>query len=552
MIFEKLIFWFKKRNRIIYLTYSALALIVLLPLLRSGYVFAMDMVFVPHLTWPEPFNAPGFFLYLLNFILPSQIIQKIILFLILFLSGVGMHRLIPVKSELPKYFAGVFYIFNPFVYSRFLFGHLWLLAVYALMPFAVKAIFTFLDNINLRNALKLSLWFTFIGFISNHFIVFAFLFFIIAFLFELWKERRYRKEIFKMFKYAILVGLIFLILSGWWIAPYFDKTLPQGRYIQEIVGTGDLTVFQTESDTKYGVLCNVAALYGFWGDRMGQYTVPKEIMPHWPLLFLIIFSLVTLGAISAFRKNKFKAGIFIIIAGVAFVLSVGMSYQFFAPIIEFLNEKIFIFKGFRDSQKFTALLVLTYAYFGALGINSILKSSKLKVQSSKLILTAFLIALPVLYSPLMIWGFRGQLCASHYPQDWFATNEFLNQDKEDFKVLFFPWHQYMSFGFTKNRVIASPAPKFFDKQVIAGDNMEIGKIYTHSQRPISQFIENQVLAKRQEIDNLGEILASYNLKYIILAKEADWQEYDFLNVQKDLEIINDYENLIIYQNKVWE
>jgi hypothetical protein len=139
---NKLSSWFQQKDKIAYLIYGALALIILLPLFKSGYVFAMDMVFSPHLRWPEQFNSTDAFLYLLNFILPSQIIQKIFLFSILFLSGIGMHKLIPTKDELPKYFAGIFYIFNPFVYSRFLFGQ-WFFA-YALMPFVVKSIFEFL------------------------------------------------------------------------------------------------------------------------------------------------------------------------------------------------------------------------------------------------------------------------------------------------------------------------------------------------------------------------------------------------------------------------
>jgi hypothetical protein len=595
--------------RVIYLVYSALALIILFPLLKSGYIFAMDMVFTPYLRWPEPFNVPGAFLYLLNFILPSQIIQKILLFLILFLSGVGMHRLIPNENELPKYFAGIFYIFNPFVYSHFLFGQFWLLMAYALMPFVVKSIFEFLNIINFRNALRLSFWFVLVGYISVHFIVFVFLFFAIAFLVFLFKTlprreptcpvaRRKRwygeallqgfkekKEIFRIFKYTLLIFLIFFILSSWWILPYFNKVSPQGQFLQEAISQKDFEAFKTESDAQYGVLLNVAALYGFWGDRMDQYILPKDVMPYWFLLFFIILALVIFGMIDSFKKNKFTpldskhltgfiAITFIIVAVIAFILSVGISYQPFVSLINFFNEKIFIFKGFRDSQKFSALLVLVYSYFGALGINAILKNSPKeslrdptgqariqKLKNLKVIFATFFIALPVLYLPLMVWGFCGQLYTSHYPQEWFEVNEILNQDKpprqnigsggkEDFKVLFFPWHQYMPFSFIENKVVANPASQFFNRETIAGDNMEIG-VYTHSKRPISRLVEDIVLRRIQGIENFGEVLAPFNVKYIILAKEADWLEYKFLDIQRDLEPIFDSKYLRIYQNKSW-
>jgi len=546
---DKLISWFHQKNRISYLVYGALALVILLPLFRSGYVFAMDMVFTPHLRWPEPFNVPGAFSYLLNFILPSQVIQKILLFLILFLSGVGMHKLIPTKDELPRYFAGIFYIFNPFVYSHFLFGQ-WFLA-YALMPFVIKSIFEFLDKINLKNALKLSLWLVFIGFISSHFIVFVFLFFVVAFLVYLFKTLKEKKEIFKMFKYTALIFLIFLILSIWWISPYFNKVSPQGQLLQEAISQKDFEAFKTTSDAKYGILLNVAALYGFWGDEKNQYVLPKDVIPYWFLLFFIILALVIFGMISAFKKNKFIAITFIIVATIAFILSAGIAYQPFVPLIKFLNEKIFIFKGFRDSQKFSAFLVLVYAYFGALGINAIFKHSSIqRLKYLKLVLAGFLIGLPILYLPLMVWGFCGQLYTSHYPQEWFEVNKILNQDRDNFKILFLPWHQYMPFSFIENKVVANPAPWFFDKETIAGDNMEIG-VYTHSKRPISQVVEDIVLRRIQGIENFGEMLAPFNIKYILLAKEADWPEYKFLDKQNDLETISDSKYLRIYQNKSW-
>jgi len=533
------------------LVYGALALIILFPLLKSGYIFAMDMVFAPHLSWPEQFNIPGAFLYFLNFILPSQVIQKLLLFAILFLAGIGMHKLIPTESRLPKYFAGILYVFNPFVYSRFLFGHLWLLMAYALMPFVVKSIFEFLNKINFRNALKLSFWFVLIGFISSHFIVLVSLFFVIALLVYLWKNRRTYANILSMFKYGILISLIFLIFSSWWIFPYFNKISPQGQFVQEAIGQKDFEAFKTTSDAKYGVLLNVAALYGFWGDRMDQYVVPKDVIQGWFLLFLIILALVIFGMISAFKKNKFIAGIFVAVGVVAFIFSVGIAYQPFSSLMNFLNEKIFIFKGFRESQKFSALLVLVYAYFGAFGINNIM--SKLKNKTFYFLLSTFyilIIALPILYSPLMVWGFGGQLYASHYPQEWFEANEILNQDRDNFKVLFLPWHQYMPFGFIENKVVANPAPQFFDKETIAGDNMEIG-VYTHSKRPISKVVEDIVLKRIQGIENFGEMLVPFNIKYIILAKEDDWLEYKFLDAQKDLEPIFDLEKLRIYQNKSW-
>jgi len=539
----------KQKDKIAYLVYTFLAISILLPLLKSGYIFAMDMVFTPRLRWPSEFNFPSAILHLLNFILPSQIIQKILLFLILFLGGVGMYKLVPAESGFARYFAGIFYIFNPWIYSRFLFGHLYLLIAYALMPFVVKAVFKFLDQINFKTALKLSLWLILVGFISHHFVFMAVLFFGVSVLVYILKNLKDLPKVLEILKFTTLIGLIFLILSNWWIVPYFNKSSPQGQFIQQSIGLGDLKVFQTEPDERYGVLLNVLAMYGFWGDRTGQYVVQKDVVYGWFWLFLIILGLVIFGAIS--KLKEYKAIVLILIGIISFVLSVGFAYPPFRLLINFLNRKIFIFKGFRESQKFSALLILVYAYFGTLGIDNIVRNLKLKIRSLKLILLTFLIVLPIIYSPMMLWGFGEQLSVSDYPSDWFRANEILNQDQDNFKVLFFPWHQYMLFSFTNGKVIANPAPNFFDKPVIAGDNMELAEIYTQSRRPISKFIENEILAKREIISNLGQVLKPLGIKYVILVKQEDWQTYGFLDWQTDLKQIYDSKHLKIYQNQSW-
>lgn len=109
----------------------------------------------------------------------------------------------------------------------------------------------------------------------------------------------------------------------------------------------------------------------------------------------------------------------------------------------------------------------------------------------------------------------------------------------------------MPFSFIENKVVANPAPQFFDKETIAGDNMEVGEIYTYSKRLISQVVENIILKRIQGIENFGEMLVPFNIKYILLAKEADWLEYKFLDKQNDLETISDSKYLRIYQNKNW-
>ncbi|MBI2652580.1 hypothetical protein HYX00_03895 [Candidatus Woesearchaeota archaeon] len=144
----------------------------------------------------------------------------------------------------------------------------------------------------------------------------------------------------------------------------------------------------------------------------------------------------------------------------------------------------------------------------------------------------------------MLW----QLFASlDYPKDWYEINNYLNIDKQDFNVLFLPWHLYMDFKWIPNqdKRIANPANSFFDKPVIQGDNMEVGTIYSSSNPPRSKYIES--LIKNKSIT--GSNLKILNVKYVILAKEVDYKNYMYLNNQSDLYLIKETENLYLFKNK---
>jgi hypothetical protein len=163
-----------------------------------------------------------------------------------------------------------------------------------------------------------------------------------------------------------------------------------------------------------------------------------------------------------------------------------------------------------------------------------------------------ILAIPFSNANGFIKGFRGQFVPTPYPQTWYQVNEILNKDRANFRVWILPWHQYMYFRFAQ-KVIVNPGPNFFDKPTVGGDNIEFRSedIYTQSTNPESKYLENLITNGRQ-ITDLGSQIKSHNFKYIILAKEVDWQNYSWLDQQKDLEAIFDSEELKVYQNKSYE
>jgi len=541
--------------------YLALSLVILGTLLKSGYVLSLDMVFGPSQK-PDLYGLGGpvlgggiwlsSLIQLCSSVVPTWVTQKLFLLLIFFLSGVSAYSLVETRSEVPRYLAGILYMINPFIYVRFLAGHWVLLLAYAVTPFAIKYFLKFLDDPSRQNILKTLIPLVFVS-VSGHVLVLNLLAFLIIFCF---KAAEPRFKIKKVIPRLALLALVFLAISAYWIIPLATAW---GETSLQQVTQQDLFVFAPRGE-GLSIPYSLATMYGFW---RGGYTYTKDIFPAWHLFFFIMLFLAVYGFISNHKDRRAQS--FAAIGIISFLLAMGA----LGPLSP-LFENVSILRGFRDSQKFVGLLVLAYAYLGALGVNFLLSrfkrrptktknGIKTKVnsllsrfkQDNKKILSISVVAI-VLVTPIAYnftqFGFWGQLQPTDYPADWYKANEIINADNQDFNVLFLPWHLYMDFRFVPNqdKRIANPAPSFFDKPIISGQNLEVPGIYTQSTNPGQRYVEN--LLSSGVIS--GENLKLLNVKYVILAKEVDYARYLGMLNASDLELVFDSENLMIYRNPV--
>lgn len=526
-----------KIRKHIHLTfYLILSLVILSVLLKPGYILSLDMIFGPS---PKPdfygFGGPAFgggiwlssLIQLWSSTVSTWVVQKVILVLIFFLSGISAHSLIETKSRVPRYFAGLLYMINPFVYVRFLAGHWVILLAYAITPFAIKYFLKFLDDPSRKNILKTFIPLVFIS-VSPHVLALNLLAFLIIFCF---KAADLRSRIKKVVPGLIPLALAFLALNAYWVVPLATAKETTVQQITE----RDLFVFAPHGE-GLSIPYSLATMYGFW---RGGYTYTKDIFPAWHLFFIVILFLAVHGFISNYRDRKVQS--LAAIGLISFFLAMGA----LGPLRP-LFENFTLLSGFRDSQKFVGLLVLAYACLGALGVNSLLshfKRNNRKILSISIV--AIALATPIAYN-FTQFGFWGQLQPTDYPADWYRANEILNADNQNFNVLFLPWHAYMDFKFVPNqdKRIANPAPSFFDKPIISGQNLEVPGIYTQSTNPGQRYVES--ILSSGSIS--GENLRLLNVKYVMLVKEVDYAWYLEMLDNSDLEPIFDSENLVLYKN----
>ena len=78
--------------------------------------------------------------------------------------------------------------------------------------------------------------------------------------------------------------------------------------------------------------------------------------------------------------------------------------------------------------------------------------------------------------------------------------------------------------------------------------MEWGGIEIQSRKPEQHYM-HFLLDRREEIRNLGELLAPLNIKYIVLLKEVDYRNYRFLYKQNDLKVVFENAMVVIFENQ---
>jgi hypothetical protein len=531
------------------LLYSLVALLILWPLLARGYILTLDMVFVPNLPLPDVVTSSYLLhasLHVLNTVLPSDVIQKILLFTILVLSGIGAHRLLryfqimssaATTSHWAAYTSGLLYMINPFTYSRFMAGQYSVLLGYALLPFFTIALLRFLREPSLKTSLIMTAWMIGISIVSIHTLGLAFVIGIVAVAQTTWRHRSSGAQLQRLGKYLTIASLVFIVASSYWLMPLLRGSGPTAESIATFQSS-DQSAFETEGKGAIGKLVHVSRLQGFWGEAEGLFLLPQDRFVLWPLVVIALWVLVVIGAREAWRRNREACILLLSVMAIATVIAIGAGATW-------LSEHVPLFAGYREPQKFVAIVALGYAIFIGFAISKI--THKLSTATGRLAAVGITTIIVIGLTPVMFRGFDGQLVPRHYPTDWYAMNERLNQDRDDFQVLFLPWHLYMRYQFA-GRVIAHPGSGFFDKPLVTSDDPELGGTQPAISDTRKKLLTEQILPKAPRANSLGKQLEPLNIKYILLAKDADHTSYDYLNQQKDLELVAESATLKLYRN----
>jgi len=500
--------------------YLLLALILMWPLLGKGYFITLDMQFGPNSfsdnTFPDfyglssnPYGANlplRLALDAVSRFIGMDLVEKALLFSILFLCGASMHLSLPEELGDSRYFAGLLYMLNPFVFVRFLAGHWSLLLSYAFWPMALMSFIGFLDNPSRKGSLVKTALLCALASVSSHGILLLLSAFACVFIVRLALSPDKRALLGR----TLLLGGAVLLLNMFWIVPsllLFSSTYspaPASAYLSDFGSSGG------------GIPLPLALLsmHGFW---RGGFTYTKDVFLPWQAFFIAIAAIAYAGLLVLLRRNDPLALSLPIIFMLAFLLALGSASPL-AGLFSMFGDSFPLYFIFRDTQKFVGLMCLVYSLLGAYGANHALQMLKGRASAVGLCLLLSII----LISNFGFFGFLGQARLTQYPDDWMKAEGMMSKDTSQTNILVLPLHSYMEFRWVNSSsgTIGNPAPDFFSKPVIAASAIETSDIYSDSATPQTGYLAS-LFPKRKELNNTAELLLPLDARYIIVMMDQD-------------------------------
>ena len=414
------------------------------------------------------------------------------------LATVGAARLVHVTVLPARLGAGLLYTANPFVFDRLYAGQLGVLLGYALLPFAVTALLDAAQEPH--HVARAACWTGATMMMSVHF---AWILVPMTVAIVVTRSRRLRAC-------ARLGGVALgaaAISSYLLVPPLLVGARAAGPLAQ-------LTAYRTRADSRFGLLINVAGLYGFF--RPGP-TEPKHLVSGWLLILAALGLIVAAGYVAVLcDAGNRRHGLAILAAGVAgYFLALGNQGPT-GDLFKFAYEHVPGFVMMREPDKFAVLLALAYAYGFGWGIAWLASVSR--QQAARIAGAALAIALPLVYTPNLIGGLGGQVRASVVPSSWSVAARLAGKGT----VLFLPWHEYFPTPFTDHRAIANPASSYFTGTVLTSRNP--GGSYAFAAEDPEHVFLDRLLGPPVDRRRLVA-LAGLGVRFVALAKVADWRAF---------------------------
>jgi len=517
--------------------------VVMGPLLAPGYILNFDLAWGPNYPVSDMANnlwPLHILITTLDNVIPAWLVQKLVLGAIIFAAGFGMYRFIRAQkfadaSALIPYVAGLFYIFNPFFYDRFMAGQWLVMSGVALLPWVLLLLWRVFHESSIKRGIALGVVAGAMTILSIHTVMMLVIVVVVFGAFHLRKVKTW------MLPGLVALG-VWLVLNSLWLVPALGGTNQTTEQI-DTYASSQLEAFKTNETIADNVPLSTLLLHGMWTETQGRSTLPAGSPLFWVGIIPLLAVIVIGGIAIIRRRDKLGVGL-LIVGGVGWVLAMGVGWIGTSGLTHFLVEHVPFYGGYREPHKWLVLLVVLYGYALALGASVLMRRYKTHAGA----IGFALLLLPIVMTPQLLFGASGQLRSVDYPSGWYALQAELNDRNIQGPILVMPWRMYLYADFA-GRTVMNPARFFFSQSVISGNDPQIAGVSVVERGAVEQTVNTDILPNAAMIQDAGTLLKRVGVRYVILLKLADWEQYSWLNRQPDLNRVYENSDVILYEVK---
>ncbi len=471
-----------------------LALLVVGPLLKSGYLLLRDAVSTPRsylsdsalgLTSAPRATPQDFAVALASHLVDGGIVVKALLVAGLWLAGWGAARLaatvLPCAGAAGQFVAITLAIWNPYVAERLLQGHWSLLVGYGCLPWVATAMLTLrtATAIGWFGFFWLAFWIALAGLTPTGLLLAATVALVCVAVPVEGPEGPRPRSLCA----AATLGAALVAALPWLTASAMGSSLTA----HTAANTLGVTAFAPRAEPGLGTLASLASLGGIWNGE----AVPSSRAT----LFAVASAVVLLGVVVAGLPTVARRPAVVPLLALAAVSVAVPAALATGPGLHVLRAVVDAAPGFgvlRDGQKWVALAVPGYTLAGAGAVVTLRRWLKPlgprgPIAPALVCCLALILALPDL-----AWGAWGKVSSVHYPPGWAAVAAAINSQPRAVAVL--PAGTMRRFSWSGPAPVLDPLPRWVRADVLTTGDLIISGVLVPGEGNHARAVQELLLA----------------------------------------------------------
>ena len=449
-----------------------------------------------------------------SWVVPGQLVQKVVLVAIVAGAGFGMARLMGSAPPLAKAAAVSWFVWNPYLAERLLLGQWAILVGYAALPWLVAAALA--ARRGSAGAAAASVLAVAVAALSAST---GLLGAAVAVLLCCWPG----SQLGARSRVAVVAGVL-AVNAPWVVAGLLHRSelVTSSRAVDAFAAAGE------------GHLPPALTVLGLGGNWNADTVLPSRL--GWiAVAWLVVLLVVTVLGIRPLVRRHGRRDALLLAAVAAGCLLVSLAGAINPDLVADASGQLPGAALLRDGPRYLGGLAVVQAM--AFGLGTQWLKERVKPVDAAVVIAVALVVAPVAVMPDLAWGGAGRLNPVDYPATWATARDAMEESDGGGAVLVLPLAPYRAYGWNDGTSGLDPAPRYFPGPMLASDALSVDGVAVQPEDPEAQ----RAAAVFEAADADG--LADLGVGFVV----ADVDPADVAAAPSGLVVLYESDDLVVWQ-----